>query len=95
MPYYVWTSSIKGAKREAKRGDKVTQQELGLSREQWNALVAGGSVREKPFPAPKGYRGSAVDYLREQLRETTSMSAIEEEEVASELVKVAEARKEE
>lgn len=35
-----------------KHGDVVTQKELGVSDDEWNALIEGGSVR--PYPVPEG-----------------------------------------
>jgi hypothetical protein len=34
-----------------RRGEKVTQKELGLNDEQWDAAVEGGSIR--PYPVPE------------------------------------------
>lgn len=89
MAHYAW-SRIRTEKKVVERGEQVTKSGLGVSDEQWAQMLAGGSIRSKPFPAPKGYSGSAVDFIREQLREAESMSAIDEEEAVSELKKVEE-----
>jgi hypothetical protein len=86
--YYAW-SSIKAGTSEKpvniERGAKVAQSDLGISDAEWDAIVESGAVREKEFPAPEGYPGSAIDYLRERLQEAQAMSGVEEEEAASEL----------
>jgi hypothetical protein len=33
-----------------KPGDEVTQQDLGVSDEDWQQLIEGGSVRPQPYP---------------------------------------------
>lgn len=89
MAFYAW-STIKGGTADkpvtVERGDSVTQKDLGVNDADWAALLEAGSVREKKFPAPKDYEGSVIDYLREQLEEASS--AVDEEELASELAKV-------
>lgn len=94
MAYYAW-SDIRGGTAEkpvnVARGEEVSKSKLGVPDEEWDALVRGGSVREKKFPAPADFEGSAVEYLRQQMQEATAMSSIDEEEAASELAKVSEA----
>lgn len=94
MAFYAW-SPIRGGTADKPvnidRGDNVTQSGLGVSDADWNALIEAGAVREKEFPAPKDYDGSVIDWLREKLAEATSMSAVDEAEVASELEKVQDA----
>lgn len=95
MAFYAW-SPIKGGTADKPvtiaRGDKVTKDALGVSDADWNAMVEAGAIREKEFPAPSDYDGSVIDWLREKLQEATSMSAVDEEEVASELAAVQESQ---
>lgn len=92
MAYYAW-SQIKGGTADKPvniaRGEKVTKDTLGVTDADWKALVDSGAVRDKEFPAPKDYEGSVIDYLRDKLQEAQSMSAVDEEEAASELAAVA------
>jgi nitrogen regulatory protein PII-like uncharacterized protein len=93
MPYYAW-SEIRHTDSDGKhtvvaRGEKVEKSKFkGMSDADWQAMVDGGSIREKPFPAPEDYDGSAIDYLRDQLQEAQAVSTVDEEEAASELVEV-------
>lgn len=93
MAFYAWSPIRAGTAEKPiniDRGAKVTQSDLGVSDADWDALLEAGAVREKQFPAPKDYDGSVIDFLREQLQEAQSMSAVEEEEAASELAAVQE-----
>ena len=93
MPYYAWSPIQAGTADKPisiKRGESVSKADLKLSDADWQALIDAGSVREKKFPAGEDYTGSAVDFVRDQLRETLSMSAIDQEEAASELAAVSE-----
>lgn len=91
MAHYAW-SDIKAGTIEkpvtAARGDEVSKSKLGVSDADWQAMLDAGAVREKRFPAPQGFDGSAVDYVRQQLQEATAMSSLDEEEAASELARV-------
>lgn len=91
MAYYAW-GPIKGGTAEdpvtIERGDTVTKDKLGVSDADWNEFVQSGAIRDKEFPAPKGYEGSVIDYLREKLEEAQAMSAVDVEEVTSELAAV-------
>jgi hypothetical protein len=91
MAYYAW-SPIRGGTADKPvniaRGAKVTKDGLGVDDANWNALVESGAVREKEFPAPADYDGSVIDYLRDRLQEAQSLSAVDEEEAASELAAV-------
>jgi len=93
MAHYAW-SEIRHADKEGKvtvvlRGEKVAKTDFkGLTDADWNAMLTSGSIREKPFPAPAGYEGSAIDYLRESLEEAQSSGTIDEEEAVSKLVEV-------
>jgi len=53
-------------------GEKVTKADLkkrGLSDEDWEAFLAGGSVRTYPFPnMPEGSTQSPTDFVMESLR---------------------------
>jgi len=91
MAYYAW-SPIRGGTAEKPvniaRGDKVTQSDLHVSDADWDALLESGAIREKEFPAPGDFDGSVIDYLREKLNEAQAMSAVDEEEAASELAQI-------
>lgn len=91
MAYYAW-SPIKGGTADkpvtVARGESVSKSDLGVSDADWQALIDAGAIRDKKFPAPKDYEGSVIDYLRDQLREAQSVSAVDEEEAASELAAV-------
>lgn len=91
MAYYAW-SPIKGGTADKPvniaRGDKVSQSDLGVGDADWKALIESGAIREKQFPAPADYEGSVIDYLRDRLNEAQSLSAVDEEEAASELAAV-------
>jgi hypothetical protein len=39
-----------------KRGEKVTKAQLGVGDDEWDALVASGSVRDKPLPESHPHR---------------------------------------
>lgn len=75
MAYYAW-SAIKAGTLEdpinVARGAKVAAKDLGISAAEFEALIESGSIRDKPFPAPSGYDGSAIDHLRDQLAEADS-----------------------
>lgn len=93
MAHYAWTDIKAGTAEKpitAKRGDEVSKSKLGVSDEDWEAMLESGAVREKKFPAPQDFEGSAVDYIRQQLQEATAMSGIDEEEAASELAQISE-----
>ena len=89
--YYVWSKVIGSDKDENPvtfdRGEKVTQTTLNVSSTEFQAMVDSGAIRPKPYPAPDDFNGSAVDYLREQLREATSVSesSVEEAEALHDL----------
>src|SRR5262245_41388699 len=88
MAHYAW-SDIRGGTAEkpvlVTRGSKVTQSELGLSDANWQEMLDSGAVRDKQFPAPDDYQGSALDYLRDQLAEAQAVSPLDEEEAVVEL----------
>jgi hypothetical protein len=88
MAFYAW-SPIRGGTHDKPvniaRGEKVTQSDLGAGDADWNAYLESGAIREKEFPAPEDFDGSVIDYLREKLQEAQSLSAVDEEEAASEL----------
>jgi len=84
--YYAWTPLKSGTLEEPlaiARGAKVTAKDLGIPVAEFEALIDSGAVREKPFPAPDDYEGSAIDWLREQLAEATS--SVEEASAQSEV----------
>jgi hypothetical protein len=95
MAYYAW-SDIRGGTADepvnVARGAEVTQSKLGVGDAEWEELKASGAVRDKKFPAPDDFEGSAVDYLRQQLQEATSMSGVAEEEAIAELAHIEEPR---
>lgn len=84
---YAW-SDILSDKGKFARGSKVTKASLGASDEDWDAMVRGGSIRPRKFPAPEDYEGSALDYIRDQLREV-QQSSLEEAEGQISLAEIA------
>lgn len=93
--HYAWTDIVtyEAGKDDqekrvvVKRGEKVTAGGLGVNQEEFQAMISAGSIRKKPYPAPDDFQGSAVDYLREQLREATSVhdESVEEAEALNDL----------
>lgn len=80
MAYYAWTE-IKAGDKSAKAGDTVTAEKLGIDKEEFDAMVESGAVREEKFPdLPEGYTGSPSDYYKEQaagvLEGTTSAAEV-------------------
>ncbi len=70
--YYAWsnfTTYDKGKKSgTVAPGDKVTAASLGVTDEDFAEFVAGGSVRERPYPKlPDGFQGSPREYRLAQL----------------------------
>lgn len=74
---YAWSDIQYGAETAAdgtvtkvlsvKAGDSVTKSKLGVSDEDWNELIAAGSVRPYKYPdMPDTFGGSPVDFLRQQ-----------------------------
>lgn len=91
--YYAWSMIQAGTLEKpvtVQRGAKVTQDGLGISKADFDAMIESGSVRDRPYPAPDDYPGSAIDYLRDQLAEATSVSDLEEASANSELQAVLE-----
>lgn len=92
MALYAW-SDIKGGTLEKPvaipRGSKISKGDLpGILDSDWNAMLDAGSIRDRPFPAPEDYSGSALDFLRDQLAEAQVVSPLEEEEAVVELAAV-------
>jgi hypothetical protein len=85
--YYAW-SKIKGEK-SFDRGAKVTKGGLGVSDEDWKALIESGAVRAKKLPMPKDYTGSYASWLRQEIEE--AIQEEEEEAAASPLTEVEDA----
>lgn len=51
-------------------GEKVTKANLKADDATWDALVAGGSVRNYPFPKiPEGFSGSPSEFVMKSLRD--------------------------
>lgn len=71
--YYAWTE-IKGSNIVIPRGDKVTAAKLEIKEVEFQAMIDAGAIRTKQYPVPDGYQGSAIDYMRDQLREATSVA---------------------
>jgi hypothetical protein len=84
--YYAWSPIKAGTVEEPlaiARGAKISARDLGISAAAFEALIDSGAVRDKPFPAPDDYEGSAIDWLRDQLAEATS--SVEEASAQSEV----------
>lgn len=79
MAYYAWSPIRHGGEvkdglvvnvQTVAYGDSVSQKDLGVSDEDWQAMVEGGSVREvKPPELPEGYTGSPIQFMMEQARQ--------------------------
>jgi len=97
MAFYAWSpikySYWEGKEGEEKevhvsidRGSQVDKNKLkGIRDEDWNAMIESNAIRNKKFPAPKNFEGSALDYLRQELSESRVVSPVDEEEAVSEL----------
>lgn len=103
MALYAWSDIRHATSEEGKpskevfiaRGSKVSKGDLpGLTDADWNAMLSSGAVRDRPFPAPDDYPGSALDYLRDQLAEAQAVSPLDEEEAVVELAAVEKAAEE-
>lgn len=80
---YAWTTIYNGGETEMVRdrkiihsrsiirpGEAVTKSGLKLDDDQWDALVAGGSVRPYKFPdMPADFDGSVSDFVMQKLRD--------------------------
>lgn len=100
MAYYAWADirfthrtgegdDLKEDHITITRGSKIDKARLkGLKDSEWQAMIDSKAIRNRPFPAPKDYSGSAIDYLRDQLAESRAVSPVDEEEAASELADV-------
>jgi hypothetical protein len=89
--HYAWTRIV-GADKDGKpftvqRGEKVTATMLNVNSTEFDQMVDSGAIRTKPHPAPDDYSGSAIDYLRDQLREASGQTeaSVEEAEAVQEL----------
>ena len=90
--YYAWTP-IRGGTTEkpinVALGEKVTHSKLEISEADFQAMIDSGAVREKPYPVPEEFKGSAVDFVREQLAEMTTVgSDLDEAEAQAEVSKL-------
>lgn len=92
---YAWSDLYNGGKSEETklgrkiiherniipRGEKVTKAKLKLEDEEWDALVASGSIRD--YPLPEGYEGDAaegqspVTYVLEKHKEEMEAAEME------------------
>ena len=85
--YYAWSPIINydddGKSKITRRGAKVTASGLGISDEEFNDKIQSGAVKEKKFPAPDDYEGSALDWYRDQL--VAASSPLEEAVAESEI----------
>lgn len=63
--YYAW-SLIRIGGEEISPGTVVTPDRIG---DDWNALIVGKAVRERPYPKmPESFQGSVRAWRMEQLR---------------------------
>jgi hypothetical protein len=90
---YAW-NDIACDKGNIVKGSKVTKSGLGVDDEGWEALIRGGSIRPKKFPAPPDYQGSVLDWYRDQLKEAQAMSSEEEVEAEMSLAEISAAEPE-
>jgi len=81
--YYAWTrfdverNEWGIATKTINRGDTVTAKDLGVSDEEFQALVDGGSVRNYGLPEdmPENWTGSPADWIKERNRRMLSATA--------------------
>jgi hypothetical protein len=68
--HYAWSPILAGDK-SAKFGDEVTASGLGVDKEEFQAMIDGGSVRTTKPPPVKDMRTdeSVIDFYRRQARE--------------------------
>lgn len=72
--YYAW-SDIRSSEAEettdvkvTKAGETVTASDLGVSDEEFQALVESGAVKTEEYPElPEGYTGSPAQYEKEKV----------------------------
>jgi hypothetical protein len=65
---YAW-SPIRAGDKSAKVGDTVTAQTLGVSNEDFEAMVDAGAVRNTKPPKMENFSGSVVEWYQRQARE--------------------------
>lgn len=83
---YAWSPIQHGAERDetdptvitsykvVPMGATVTKDNLGVSDADFEAMVEANAIRNYPPPEmPKGYQGSVMDYLRDQLRQASQV----------------------
>jgi len=79
--HYAW-SPIRGDK-DAAFGDTVTKDKLGVSQEDWDAMVEAGSIRTtKPPKLPDGWQGSVIEYYQQQAKEAAEAAGASADEAA-------------
>lgn len=79
MAYYAWSRIQHGAKvakdgvyvgpEFAELGESVTASKLGISEDDFQAMIDGGSVREEKWPVPEGDTRSPREYYLDKARE--------------------------
>lgn len=72
--YYAWSdlhSTKDGKLVVVKTGEKVTAADLGLNKDEFDELIAAGSVRDAVYPAKamtdEGFAGSPKEFAKKQL----------------------------
>lgn len=69
--YWAWSNVLTidedGKPTTTRRGSKVTASGLGISADEFQDKIDSGAFKDKEFPAPDDYEGSALDWYRDQL----------------------------
>jgi len=87
--YYAWSPislTVDDKPKVIARGAKVTASGLGISDDEFQAMIQAGSVRPAQFPAPDDYEGSALDWHRDQL--VAASTPLEEAEANAEVEEI-------
>jgi hypothetical protein len=84
--YYAWSNFTTEDGEAVAPGDTVTQAQLGLSDEDWEALVEGGAVREEEWPIlDPNFQGSPNEWTQQEAaKEAEGLPTYEEEQKAAE-----------
>lgn len=79
MAHYAWSEIVHGAEvdkdgtflsnKSVPVGSEVNASKLGISKEDFDALVESGAVRTDKYPVPEGDGRSPIEYLRTKAAE--------------------------
>ena len=85
MAYYAWSNFTTEDGEAVAPGDTVTQQQLGLNDEDWEALVESGAVREEEWPIlDPNFQGSPEEWKKQEANKVAEgLPTYEEEQKAA------------